>query len=188
MGWLRFIMRKGFWQKKPVAEKKPRANLQIKAPQLRVIDEKGEQLGVMETSTALKLATEKGLDLIEVAPQANPPVAKIVNFGKYIYQQEKSGKKKQKKSANQETKMVRIGVKTGQHDLQVKSSLVDKFLEKNNKVRVEIFLRGREKAFRPLAKEKLNAFMSYIASPHLVEEQVKPTPTGFSAMLRPDKK
>jgi len=179
-------MRKGFWQKKSVAEKKPRANLQIKAPQLRVIDEEGEQLGVMETSAALKLATEKGLDLIEISPHANPPVAKIVDFGKYLYQQEKS-KKKQKKSANQETKMVRIGLKTGEHDLQVKSALADKFLEKNNKVRVEIFLRGREKAFRPLAKEKLNSFMSYISSPHLIEEQAKSTPTGFSVMIRPEK-
>ena len=94
-------MRKGFWQKKPEVKKKPRANLLIKAPQLRVIDEKGEQLGIMDTSTALKLANEKGLDLIEVSPNANPPVAKIVDFGKYLYQQEKSGKKKQKKSAHQ---------------------------------------------------------------------------------------
>ena len=181
------LMRKGFWQKKPATEKKPRANLQIKAPQLRVIDEKNEQLGIMDTSTALKLATEKGLDLIEISPRANPPVAKIVDFGKYLYQQEKSGKKKQKKSANQETKVVRIGLKTGEHDLQVKSSLVDKFLEKNNKVRIEIFLRGREKAFRPLAKEKLNSFMSYVSAPHIVEEQIKPTPTGFSTMIRPGK-
>lgn len=180
-------MRKGFWQKKTIIEKKPRANLQIKASQLRVIDEKGEQLGIMDTASALKLATERGMDLIEISPQANPPVAKITDFGKYLYQQEKSGKKKQKKSANQETKMVRIGLKTGEHDLQVKSALVDKFLEKNHKVRIEIFLRGREKAFRTLAKEKLNSFMSYITSPHLVEEQMKPTPTGFSTMIRPAK-
>lgn len=180
-------MRKGFWQKKQVAQKKPRANLQIKAPQLRVIDEKGEQLGVMNTSAALKLAAEKELDLIEVAPQENPPVAKIVDFGKYLYQQEKIGKKKQKKSAHQETKVVRIGLKTGEHDLQVKSSLIDKFLTKNNKVRVEIFLRGREKTFRSLAKEKINFFMSYIVSPHLVEEEMKSTPTGFSIMIRPEK-
>ena len=180
-------MRKGFWQKKPEVKKKPRANLLIKAPQLRVIDEKGEQLGIMDTSTALKLANEKGLDLIEVSPNANPPVAKIVDFGKYLYKQEKSGKKKQKKSAHQETKTVRIGLKTGEHDLQVKSALVDKFLGKNNKVRIEIFLRGREKAFRPLAKEKLGTFMSYISFPHLVEEIVKSTPTGFSTMIRPAK-
>lgn len=180
-------MRKGFWQKKPETTKKPKANLQIKALQLRVIDEKGEQLGVMATPAALKLAQEKGLDLIEVSPNANPPVAKIVDFGKYLYQQEKSGKKKQKKSANQETKIVRIGLKTGEHDLQVKSALVDKFLEKNNKVRIEIFLRGREKAFRPLAREKLTAFMSYVSSPHIIEEQIKSTPTGFSTMIRPGK-
>lgn len=180
-------MRKGFWQKKPEAVKKPKANLQIKALQLRVIDEQGKQLGIMETSAALKLAQEKGLDLIEVSPHANPPVAKIVDFGKYLYQQEKSGKKKQKKSANQETKIVRIGLKTGEHDLQVKSALVDKFLEKNSKVRIEIFLRGREKAFRPLAKEKLNSFMSYVSFPHIVEEQIKPTPTGFTTLIRPEK-
>ena len=180
-------MRKGFWQKKPETTKKPRANLQIKAPQLRVIDENNEQLGVMDTSIALKLANEKGLDLIEISPNAKPPVGKIIDFGKYLYQQEKSGKKKQNKSANQETKIVRIGLKTGEHDLQVKSALVDKFLEKNNKVRIEIFLRGREKAFRPLAKEKLAFFMSYISFPHIVEDMVKSTPTGFSTMIRPTK-
>ena len=177
------------WIKKPQQqEKKPRANLQIRAPQLRVIDEKGGQLGILDTASALKTAHEKGLDLIEINPQASPPIAKIMDYGKYMYQKEKDGKSgKGKKTASQETKTVRIGLKTGEHDLRVKSALVDKFLEKNNKVRLEIFLRGREKAFRNMAKEKLNFFLGYITSPYILEDFVKPTPTGFSLMIRPEK-
>lgn len=181
-------MRKGFWNKKPQQEKKPRANLQIRAPQLRVIDENSEQLGVLDTSLALKLAHEKGLDLIEINSQNNPPIAKIMDYGKYMYQKEKGNKSnKSKKTGSQETKTVRIGLKTGEHDLRVKSGLADKFLEKNNKVRLEIFLRGREKAFRNMAREKINFFLSYITHPHIVEEAAKPTPSGFSVLVRPEK-
>jgi len=182
-------MYKGFWGRKPQQqEKKPRANLQIRARQLRVIDEKGEQLGILDTALALKMAHEKDLDLIEINPQTNPPIAKIMDYGKYMYQKEKDGKSgKSKKSGFQETKTVRIGLKTGEHDLRVKSGLADKFLEKNNKVRLEIFLRGREKAFRNMAREKLNSFLSYITFPYVLEDSIKSTPTGFTLMIRPEK-
>src|SRR3990167_9725287 len=181
-------MHKGFWTKKPQQDKKPKANLQIRAPQLRVIDEKGEQLGILDTPVALKIAHEKGLDLIEINPQTSPPIAKIMDYGKYMYQKEKDGKgAKSKKTGSQETKTVRIGLKTGEHDLRVKSGLADKFLEKNNKVRLEIFLRGREKAFRNMAREKLNSFLSYITFPYVLEDSIKSTHTGFTLMIRPEK-
>ncbi len=182
-------MYKGFWSRKPQQqEKKPRANLQIRALQVRVIDEESGQLGIMDTSSALKLAQEKGLDLIEIDPNSNPPIAKIMDYGKYMYRKEKGNKgKKQKKVGIQETKTVRIGLKTGEHDLQVKSTLADKFLEKKNKIRVEIFLRGREKAFRNMAREKITQFLTYITQPYITEDTLKSTPTGFSITLRPEK-
>jgi len=181
-------MKKRFWSKKPQQEKKPRANLQIKALQLRVIDETGEQLGILDTSLAIKMAHEKGLDLIEVNPGTDPPIAKIVDYGKYMYQKEKGEKdKKQKKIGIQETKTVKIGLKTGEHDLRVKSALADKFLEKNSKVKVEIFLRGREKAFRPMARERVNSFLAYIIQPYIAEDSLRSTPTGFSITIRPEK-
>lgn len=180
---------KGFWEKrfKP-QEKKPRANLQIRAPQLRVIDENGQQLGILDVSPALKIAHEKGLDLIEINPNSEPPIAKIMDYGKYMYLKERGEKgKKQKKTGQQEIKTIKIGLKTGAHDLKVKSALADKFLEKNNKVRVEIFLKGREKAFRNLARDKVNGFLAYITQVHIVEDSLKSSPTGFSIILRPDK-
>lgn len=181
-------MYKGSWHKRPQVEKRPRANLQIKSPQVRVIDEETGPLGIMDTSAAIKLAQEKGLDLIEVDPNANPPIAKILDYGKYMYRKEKSGKtNKNKKTGFQETKTVRIGFKTGEHDLSVKSALADKFLEKKNRVKIEVFLRGREKAFRSMAREKLSAFLNYITQPHAIEDSIKSTPTGFSVMIRPEK-
>ncbi len=185
---LKSIMHKGFWTKRPQQEKKPKANLQIRAPQVRVIDEASGQLGIMDTSSALKLAQEKGLDLIEINPNSSPPIAKIMDYGKYMYRKEKGNKgKEQKKVGSQETKTVRIGLKTGEHDLQVKSALADKFLEKKNKVKVEIFLRGREKAFRNMAREKITQFLTYITQPYITEDTLKSTPTGFSVVLRPEK-
>ncbi|MDO8495619.1 MAG: translation initiation factor IF-3 [bacterium] len=181
-------MRRGFWQKKVVVEKRPKANLQIKAPQVRVIDDNGEQLGVLSTTEAIRLAHQKGMDLIEVNPQADPPIAKILDYGKYMYRKEKGNRgNKNKKAAIQEVKTVRIGLKTGDHDLQVKSQLADKFLTKGHKVRLEILLRGREKAFKDLAKQKLQSFLGYITAEHVIEENVKFTPGGFSAIVRPGK-
>lgn len=181
-------MRRGFWQKRVTVEKRPRANLQIKSPAVRVIDENGEQLGILSTTEAIRLAHQKDLDLIEVNPQVDPPIAKILDYGKYMYRQEKSSRSnKSKKAAIQEIKTVRIGLKTGQHDLQVKSQLADKFLTKGHKVRLEIVLRGREKAFKDLAKQKLSSFLGYITAKHTIEENVKFTPLGFLAIVRPGK-
>lgn len=181
-------MRRGFWQKKVVVEKRPRANLQIKSPTVRVIGDNGEQLGILSTTEAIRLAHQKDMDLIEVNPQTDPPIAKILDYGKYMYHKEKSGRgSKNKKAAIQEIKTVRIGLKTGDHDLQVKSQLADKFLTRGHKVRLEIILRGREKAFKDLARQKLTVFLGYFTAEHVMEENIKFTPGGFAAMVRPGK-
>jgi len=118
-----------------------RVNERIRVPEVRVIDEKGENLGVLATDKAIAIAKERTLDLVEVAPQASPPVCKIVDFGKYYYQQEKRERKQQHRS---KLKEIKFTIKIGEHDFQTKLSRVREFLGHGDMVRVSIFFRGRE--------------------------------------------
>jgi len=118
-----------------------RVNERIRVPEVRVIDEKGENLGVLATDKAIAAAKERGLDLVEVAPQASPPVCKIVDFGKYYYQQEKRERKQQHRS---KLKEVKFTIKIGEHDFQTKLGRVREFLLHGDMVRISIFFRGRE--------------------------------------------
>lgn len=160
--------------------------MQIRVPQVQLIDEAGKQLGAMETSKAIRLAYEKGLDLVEVGPNANPPVAKIMDFGKFMYQKEKKSKGI-KKTPAQEMKTVKIGIHTSEHDLSVKAKQIDKFLKKGHPVRAEIFLRGRERALRGFAKEKIVGFPNYISEKFDMEGEIKSSPSGFFMIIRPGK-
>lgn len=140
-----------------------RINNRITAEKLLVIDEQGSNLGVLKTSEALKIAKERGLDLIEVSPLSKPPVARILDFDKYRYQQEKK-LKKQKSGAKEETKQVQISVRSAQNDLMVKAKRANNFLAKGHVVRIVMVLRGRERANRDFAKEKLNLFLADLDS------------------------
>jgi translation initiation factor IF-3 len=115
-----------------------------------VIDSDGRQLGVMSREAALQAAEQRGLDLVEVSPDASPPVAKIVDWGKYSYQRTKQLQKNKKNTRSSEIKQMRFGLKIGQHDLAVKLSKVDKFLEAGHKVKITVFYRGRELAHKDL--------------------------------------
>jgi translation initiation factor IF-3 len=148
-----------------------------------VIDEQGDNVGQMSKSEALKLAQEKELDLIEISPNAKPPVARILDYGKYAYEQQKKDKKTRSTQKTQELKQIRIKFKTSDHDLQTKVRQVEKFLEKGNKVRVEIFLRGRERAFKDLAKERLESFIERIEGEFRTLDQIKGTPRGFATTI-----
>ncbi|MCX6091363.1 MAG: translation initiation factor IF-3 [Candidatus Bipolaricaulota bacterium] len=118
-----------------------RVNERIRVPEVRVIDENGENLGVLATDKAIAIAKERKLDLVEVAPQASPPVCKIVDFGKYYYQQEKRERKQQHRS---KLKEIKFTIKIGEHDFQTKLNRVREFLSDGDMVRVSIFFRGRE--------------------------------------------
>jgi translation initiation factor IF-3 len=118
-----------------------RVNERIRVPEVRVIDENGENLGVLATEKAIATAKERKMDLVEVAPQASPPVCKIVDFGKYYYQQEKRERKQQHRS---KLKEIKFTIKIGEHDFQTKLSRVREFLEHGDMVRISIFFRGRE--------------------------------------------
>lgn len=136
-----------------------RINNRITAEKLRVIDEEGNNLGILKTDEALKIAKERGLDLIEVSPLAKPPVARILDFDKYRYQQEKK-LKKNKSSTKEEIKQVQISVRSAQNDLMVKAKRANSFLAKGNVVRIVMVLRGRERANRDFAKGKLKDFLA----------------------------
>jgi translation initiation factor IF-3 len=137
-------------------------NHNIQAQQLRVIDEAGKQLGVLSKQEALALAVEQGLDLVEISPDAKPPVAKIVDWGKFNYQRTKQQQKNKKTAKALEMKQMRFGLKIGDHDLEIKMNKVRKFLEAGHKVKLTIFYRGRELAHKEigfkLADKVINDF------------------------------
>ncbi len=125
---------------------------------MRLIDDEGNQLGVVDIRRAQSLANERELDLVEVSPVAEPPVCRIMDYGSYQYQQEKKERKQKAKQKKIEIKGVRLSLKIGPHDLELRKNQALKFLEKGNKVKVELILRGREKAHADRAKELMRDF------------------------------
>lgn len=131
----------------------------IRASQLRLIDENGEHVGVVSTEEARRLALERELDVVVIQPAAEPPVAKIVNFGKYKFEKEKEARKQKANAKSVEVKGVRLSLRIGQHDLEVRKEKAKEFLADGDKVKVEIILRGREKRFGELGKQVIEAFI-----------------------------
>ena len=151
-------------------------------PELRVIDETGNNLGVLSREESLRLKNEKGLDLIEISPAANPPVAKIMEYGKYLYQQQKKDKEG-RKGQKTETKGVRFTVRTSGNDLEVRAQQVDKFLKKRYKVRIQMILKGREKSLQGFADEKLKTFLALIKESYKIEQEPKKFPMGMFMVI-----
>lgn len=160
-----------------------RVNELILAPEVVVIDIAGVNRGTMDIATALALAREQEADLVEVSPLAVPPVCKVTDFGKLQYRQAKQEQQAKSKQKKVETKGIRIGFRTDTHDLLFKKTQAEKFLTKGNKVRIEIVLRGREKAMHEKARGNLHQFLKSIAVPHRFEEEVKRGPMGFTALI-----
>jgi len=154
---------------------------------LRVIDQEGKNLGVLATEEALRLAREVGMDLIEISPAASPPVAKIMDRGKYFYEQEKKRRAAAKKQKNVEIKSVRVGIGTSLHDLELKAQQADKFLKEGNKIKIDLSLRGREKYLdKKFLEERIERFLRLIS--HAFEkEPIKKGPRGLSLIIGPKK-
>lgn len=150
---------------------------------MQVVDENGKSLGILDTYKAVQIARERGLDLVEIAPTAQPPVCKIIDFGKYKYQQAKKEQKQKAKRKEVEVKGIRIGFSTSIHDLEHKAKQAGEFLTEGNKVKIEIKLRGREKAYLNLAKEKLDNFLKLIPVEKKVEEEPKKSPAGLVTII-----
>lgn len=151
-------------KKRPQKPLIPRYNKNewIKAPEVLVLDEEGQNIGVMETKKALSLAGEKELDLVEINPKTNPPVCKLIDFNDFKYQKEKEAKKQKQKSKTSEVKGVRLSVRIGKHDMDVKKGQALKFLNRGDKVKIEIILRGRENARPEIARDVISQFVNLI--------------------------
>ena len=139
-----------------------RINQQIDNPEIRGIDDQGQMLGVIPTSKAWEVAREKTLDLVEVSPKANPPVCKILDFGQFKYQKEKEVRKQKAQSKEIEVKGIRLSLRIGDHDLEIRHQQAKKFLERGDKVKIELVMRGREKAHRDLATEVVNRLITML--------------------------
>lgn len=135
-----------------------RLNHEIRAAKLRLIDADGTQLGIVSLGDALEKAESKGFDLAEISPNTDPPVAKLLDWGKYQYEKEKQAAKSRKKQKNIELKQVRLGLKTDKHDIMVKQRATTKFLESGHKVRVNLRFRGREITHPDLGRSVLEGF------------------------------
>lgn len=154
--------------------KKPIINRQIRAQEVRLIDETGKQLGVVPFEEAARLAIERKLDLIQVTEKVTPVVCKLGDYGKYLYQEEKKNKSTKKQKGG-ELKRIRLTFNISLHDLETKAHQTEKFLNKGNKVRVEMYLKGREKAFQDLARKKVSKFLEILqnATPIKIERDLK---------------
>ena len=149
-----------------------------------MVDEKEKQLGVMPTEEALKLASERNLDLIQVTEKVEPPVCKLGDYGKYLYREEKKSKlsKKQKRG---ELKGIRLTFNISLHDLETKVHQAEKFLNKGDRIRIELRLRGREKAHQEIAKAKIGKFIEMLIAvvPIKIERELKKEPRGLTMII-----
>jgi translation initiation factor IF-3 len=148
-----------------------RVNDSIRAPQLRVIDSDGKQLGILPRQEALRLAEERDLDLVEVAPQAEPPVAKLMDYGKYQYERAKREREARKARKEIEVKEVRLRPKTDEHDVNFKVRQARSFLESGAKVKVRMRFRGREIYNLDVAKKQFDYFAEKLADIGTVEQR-----------------
>lgn len=146
-------------------------NNDIRANRLRVIDEAGHQLGILSKEEALKLAIEKSLDLVEISPDANPPVAKIVDWGKYNYQKTKLNQKNKKNSKILDVKQMRLGLKISDNDLMIKLKKIDKFLDIGHKVKVTLVYKGREQAHKEIGYQLADKIINYFDNRIAVDQK-----------------
>ncbi|QTA38897.1 translation initiation factor IF-3 [Thermosipho ferrireducens] len=160
-------------------------NEEIRAPEVRVVDSNGKQIGIMPTDEALELAYSKKLDLILVAPNAKPPVAKMMDYGKYKYELAKREKKAKKNQKIIEVKQMKFRIKIDEHDYQTKVKHIKRFLESGNKVRVVIMFRGRELAFADKGEEILKRVINDLQDIASVEKPPKLEGRDMWMMLKP---
>ncbi|MCE5255832.1 MAG: translation initiation factor IF-3 [Spirochaetaceae bacterium] len=168
-----------------MADKDLRINEQIRVREVRLIDEKGEQRGIIPTLEAIKIAREVGLDLVEVAPQSIPPVCKLLNYGKYKFEQEKKVKDAKKHIKATEIKEIRMQPKIAEHDLDFKSGHIRDFLEQGYKVKVTIRFRGRELAHTEIGQDILKKILVKLDGYFVMEKPPLMEGRFMSMVLQP---
>ena len=167
--------------------KELRINEEIRCKEVRLIDDAGQQLGVMAPKEAAKIAAEKGLDLVEIAPTANPPVCRIMDYGKYRYEQSKREKEAKKNQKVISVKEVKLRPNIEDHDFQTKARNAAKFLASGDKVKVTIMFRGREITHPELGQELCERFADELSSVSKVEKPAKVEGRNMIMILAPAK-
>ena len=166
-----------------------RINRNIRARELRVIGADGGNLGVIALEEALRHAEEAGLDLIEISPNANPPVAKITDYGKFQYEQKKKQRDAKAKAHTTETKSIQVKIGTGAHDLALKSKKVSEWLREGHRVKIDLFLWGRYKYMEgTFLRERLQNFLLLIAEEYAVADEMKKSPKGLTVVIERGRK
>jgi len=165
-----------------------RTNERIRAREIRVIDENGEQLGVMPPFEALKMARERSLDLVEISPNAVPPVCKIQDYGKYLYEKDKSDRAARKKQKVIVIKEVKFSVTVDEHDYQTKKNMAIRFLGEGDKVKASLRFKGRQMAHRDLGYKIINRLILDIGDSGMVEFMPRMEGTTLHAILAPARK
>lgn len=159
-------------------------NEAIRARELRVIGADGEQLGIMSKTEALKVAEEAGVDLVEISPDADPPVAKVIDWGKYQYQQMKQQKKNRQSNKQSELKQMRFGLKIGAGDLDIKLRKIREFLADGHKVKILVFYRGREMAHKELGYVLIDRIVAALEDTAVVEQKPQMAGRNLSITVR----
>jgi len=163
---------------------KVRINHQISARELRVITQDGQNLGILPLNEALTKASESGLDLIEISPTANPPVAKIMDFGKYQYEEQKKQKLAKAKAHTTEVKSIQIKIGTGEHDLELKAKKTSEWLKEGNRVKIDLFLSGRAKYLdQKFLRERLERIFKLLTVDYKVSDPIKKGPKGLTTII-----
>ncbi len=161
-----------------------RINHQIRAPELRVIGPQGENFGVITIQEALHKADEAGLDLIEISPNAVPPVAKIMDYGKFQYSENKKQKLAKARTHTVEVKTIQIKIGTSEHDLELKAKKVGEWLSEGNRVKIDLFLAGRSKYMEfKFLQERLSRILKLIPVEYKVADSVKKGPKGLTIII-----
>ena len=171
-----------------MSTERARINREITARELRVVGPEGENFGVLSLSDALKKAQEYGLDLIEISPNAVPPVAKVTDYGKFEYERSKKESAARAKAKVSETKEVQIKVGTGEHDMMLKAKKAAEWLAEGHRVRAELFLKGRYKGMEEaFLKARLEKFLLLIPFAYKVAEPITRSPKGFAGIVEADR-
>ena len=172
----------------PRAEKtrKHSINEEITAREVRVIDAGGEQLGVISIDKALSAAQSREMDLVLIAPQAKPPVCKIIDYGKFIYEQQKREKIQKKAQQNKELKEIRLRAGTDTHDLEFKTRHAREFLQNGHKVKATVFFRGREIVHKEIGREILEKFMAILEDVSKIDQDIRSEGRTLSVTIAPD--
>ncbi len=161
-----------------------RVNHQIRANELRVIGPEGANLGVISLREALERANADGLDLIEISPNANPPIAKIMDFGKYQYDEAKKAKNAKSKAHVTEVKTLQVKIGTGEHDLELKAKKASQWLKEGHRIKIDLFLPGRAKYLDvKFLEERMQRLFKLITEDYKIADSPKKSPKGLTAVI-----